>query len=162
MINWYLLYCKRGQMERAQQHLERQDVGCFSPMITIEKQRRDSRIQVLEPAFPNYLFVKFDPEMIHTTTISATRGVSHFVRFGQLPACVPDALIDALRHLPQPHLPKLPTPLLGDKVIITSGIFQGVSAIYQQQDGETRSMLLLNLLNKSVLRSIDNSQFDQA
>ena len=57
---------------------------------------RGKRIAVSEPLFPNYLFVEFDPERIHTT-ISATRGVSHFVRFGALPSVIPSKVIDELR-----------------------------------------------------------------
>ncbi len=86
MQAWYLLYCKRGQLQRAQEHLERQSVNCLTPVITLEKMQRGKRTTVSEPLFPNYLFVEFDPEVIHTTTISATRGVSHFVRFGAHPA----------------------------------------------------------------------------
>ncbi len=82
MQSWYLLYCKRGQLQRAQEHLERQAVNCLTPMITLEKIVRGKRTTVSEPLFPNYMFVEFDPEVIHTTTINATRGVSHFVRFG--------------------------------------------------------------------------------
>ncbi len=67
------------------------------PMITLEKMVRGKRTTVSEPLFPNYLFVEFDPEVIHTTTISATRGVSHFVRFGAMPATVPYEVIEALR-----------------------------------------------------------------
>lgn len=78
MQSWYLLYCKRGQLQRAQEHLERQAVSCLTPMITLEKMVRGKRTSVSEPLFPNYLFVEFDPEVIHTTTINATRGVSHF------------------------------------------------------------------------------------
>lgn len=37
MQSWYLLYCKRGQLQRAQEHLERQAVNCLAPMITLEK-----------------------------------------------------------------------------------------------------------------------------
>ncbi|MDI5433307.1 hypothetical protein MJM45_19910, partial [Salmonella enterica subsp. enterica serovar Kentucky] len=37
MQSWYLLYCKRGQLQRAQEHLERQAVSCLTPMITLEK-----------------------------------------------------------------------------------------------------------------------------
>lgn len=81
MQSWYLLYCKRGQLQRAQEHLERQAVSCLTPMITLEKMVRGKRTSVSEPLFPNYLFVEFDPEVIHTTTINATRGVSHFVRW---------------------------------------------------------------------------------
>lgn len=53
---------------------------------------RGKRTTVSEPLFPNYMFVEFDPEVIHTTTINATRGVSHFVRFGATPATVPSPL----------------------------------------------------------------------
>ncbi|WP_426917536.1 transcription termination/antitermination NusG family protein, partial [Serratia bockelmannii] len=55
MESWYLLYCKRGQLLRAQEHLERQQVNCLSPIITLEKIVRGKRIAVSEPLFPNYL-----------------------------------------------------------------------------------------------------------
>ena len=125
MQSWYLLYCKRGQLQRAQEHLERQAVNCLAPMITLEKIVRGKRTAVSEPLFPNYLFVEFDPEVIHTTTINATRGVSHFVRFGASPAIVPSAVIHQL-------------------------------SVY---NGEARSMLLLNLINKEIKHSVKNTEF---
>lgn len=103
MQAWYLLYCKRGQLQRAQEHLERQSVNCLTPVITLEKMQRGKRTTVSEPLFPNYLFVEFDPEVIHTTTISATRGVSHFVRFGAHPATVPSTVIHQLSVYQQPE-----------------------------------------------------------
>ncbi|SUH18761.1 Transcription antitermination protein nusG [Salmonella enterica subsp. enterica] len=97
MQSWYLLYCKRGQLQRAQEHLERQAVSCLTPMITLEKMVRGKRTSVSEPLFPNYLFVEFDPEVIHTTTINATRGVSHFVRLARiLRSCLPALFISFL------------------------------------------------------------------
>ncbi|MGV3346656.1 transcription/translation regulatory transformer protein RfaH [Enterobacteriaceae bacterium LUAb1] len=159
MEAWYLLYCKRGQLLRAREHLERQTVHCLSPMISIEKIVRGKRKTVNEPLFPNYLFIAFDPENIHTTTISATRGVSHFVRFGNQPATVPKDVICTLQaEMPQTLVnPDIPKP--GDNVLITGGAFEGLQAIFTEPDGEARSMLLLNLLNKSVLSSVDNRQF---
>lgn len=161
MESWYLLYCKRGQMLRAKEHLERQAVHCLSPMIALEKLVRGRRTQVNEPLFPNYLFIEFDPEAIHTTTISATRGVSHFVRFGSLPATVPQDVIVALQTQTIETLsdPDLPQP--GDRVLITAGAFEGLKAIFTEPDGEARSMLLLNLLNKQIVRSMDNKQFQK-
>ncbi|MFP1870129.1 transcription/translation regulatory transformer protein RfaH [Lonsdalea quercina] len=159
MESWYLLYCKRGQLLRAKEHLERQTVNCLSPMITVEKVVRGKRTEVSEPLFPNYLFVAFDPEHIHTTTISATRGVSHFVRFGALPATVPQGVIDELALNPTLVMTDPETPQPGDTVTIMEGTFNGLEAIYAEPDGEARSMLLLNLLNKQVKQSIDNRQF---
>ncbi|APS31884.1 transcription/translation regulatory transformer protein RfaH [Pectobacterium brasiliense] len=162
MEAWYLLYCKRGQLLRAKEHLERQDVTCVSPMITLDKIVRGKRTEVCEPLFPNYLFVEFDPERIHTTTISATRGVSNFVRFGALPATIPQQVIDELSLLPVQGIIDPLTPQPGDSVVITDGIFSGLQAIYTEPDGEARSMLLLNMLNKQVRQSIDNREFRKA
>ena len=161
MKNWYLLYCKRGQIPRAIEHLERQQVGCFTPFVTIEKIVRGKRTAVTEPLFPNYLFIEFDPEVIHTTTINSTRGVSSFVRFGKYPITVPQDVIDTLQ------IPQLSTlsyseenvPHSGDSVLITEGIFQGLQAIYQEPDGEARSILLLNILNSEVKKSVSNKEF---
>lgn len=77
------------------EHLERQAVNCGTDDHH-GKIVRGKRTAVSEPLFPNYLFVEFDPEVIHTTTINATRGVSHFVRFGASPAIVPSAVIHQL------------------------------------------------------------------
>lgn len=161
MKAWYLLYCKRGQTSRAKEHLERQSVHCLCPEITVEKIVRGKRAVVNDPLFPNYLFVEFNPELIHTTSISATRGVSHFVRFGMKPAIVPGSVIAALRAEVYDSLADHNTPLSGDSVLITNGVFEGVEAIFTEPDGETRSLLLLSLLNKPVLHSIDNRQFQK-
>ena len=162
MQAWYLLYCKRGQLERAQQHLERQAVNCLTPMITLEKIVRGKRTAVSEPLFPNYLFIEFDPEVIHTTTINATRGVSHFVRFGANPATVPAPVIAQLAHYHPEGVTDPQTPYPGDSVVITEGAFEGLKAIFTEPDGEARSMLLLNLLNQQVVQSVKNTDFRKA
>ncbi|ANI29582.1 transcriptional regulator [Yersinia entomophaga] len=161
MESWYLLYCKRGQILRAKEHLERQQVVCQTPIAAVEKIIRGKRKVVDEPLFPNYLFVKFDPECIHTTTISSTRGVSNFVRFGAGPVVVSDSIIQALLNYSQEVIIDPDTPASGDKVQITEGIFEGLQAIYAEPDGETRSMLLLKILNKEVSQSLSNNQFEK-
>lgn len=45
MQSWYLLYCKRGQLQRAQEHLERQAVSCLTPMITLENGARKTYLR---------------------------------------------------------------------------------------------------------------------
>ena len=159
MQAWYLLYCKRGQLQRAQEHLERQAVNCLTPLITLEKIVRGKRTTVSEPLFPNYMFVEFDPEVIHTTTINATRGVSHFVRFGATPTTVPSSVIDQRSIYKPEGIIDPETPYPGDSVIITEGAFEGLKAIFTEPDGEARSMLLLNLLNKEVKQSVKNTGF---
>ncbi len=161
MEDWYLIYCKRGQLNRAKRHLEQQQVICFCPLHTIEKYSRGKRILSQSPLFPSYLFIKFDPENIHTTTISATRGVSHFIHFGIYPAKVPLTLIYTLMNQSMPHTIDHLLPKRGDKVRITEGIFSGLNAIYAEPNDEKRSILLLDLINKPVRYCIENSQFEK-
>lgn len=161
MESWYLLYCKRGQLLRAKEHLERQTVKCLTPFISIEKVVQGKRTVVSEPLFPNYMFVAFNPESIHTTTISATRGVSHFVRFGSLPAIVPESVINELLLTENDAHIDPETPYPGDTVLITKGPFEGMQAIFAETDGEARSMLLLNLLNKQIRQSVKNANFQK-
>lgn len=161
MESWYLLYCKRGQLQRAKEHLERQDVPCFTPMISLEKVVRGKRMTVSEPLFPNYMFIELDPERIHTTTVQSTRGVSHFIRFGSQPATVPFRVIKALMNEPPANVCDPKTPMPGDEVLITGGTFEGMKAIYAEQDGEKRALLLLTLLNQQVAQSVDNVNFEK-
>ncbi|WP_369309834.1 transcription/translation regulatory transformer protein RfaH [Providencia rettgeri] len=162
MEKWYLLYCKRGQIERAIEHLKRQSVICMTPMTEMEKIVRGKRIVVQEALFPNYLFVKFDHNEIHTTTIQSTRGVSHFVRFGQFPTVVPDKVVELLQQAPVGHITAPELPSSGDKVTITEGIFAGIQAIFDEPNGEYRSILLLNILNKNVPKVIENTHFKKS
>lgn len=159
MEAWYLLYCKRGQTERAKKHLSNQDIPCFTPMITLEKVVRGKRTKVIEPLFPNYLFIELDPERVHTTTVQATRGVSHFIRFGALPTVIPFTVIKTLMTAPPTEMCAPETPMLGDTVMITQGTFEGFQAIYHESDGEKRAILLLNLLNKAVKQTLANTDF---
>ncbi len=46
-------------------------------------------------------------------------------------------------------------------MLITDGAFEGTEAIFTEPDGEARSMLLLNLLNKQVLQSVKNTDFQK-
>jgi len=72
---------------------------------------------------------------------------------------VPYEVIEALQtDTPQIVLDP-ETPQSGDEVLITDGTFEGLRAIFAEPDGETRSILLLNLLNKQVMRSVDNKLF---
>ncbi|MFS1539197.1 MAG: transcription/translation regulatory transformer protein RfaH [Candidatus Phlomobacter fragariae] len=162
MKNWYLIYCKRGQIERALKNLKRQHVIYLTPEAQIQKIVRGKPITVTEALFPNYLFVNFNPEKTHTTTIRSTRGVSHFIRFGTYPVIVPDNIINELRSASKQEIVAPKTLVSGDTVIITKGIFEGLKAIYSEPNGENRSVILLKILNQNVAKLIDNKQFKKS
>ncbi len=162
MNNWYLLYCKRGEQARAKLHLEHQGVECYYPQITIEKIVRGKRQSKLEPLFPSYVFIRFDCEKGPTfTTVRSTRGVVDFVRQGATPQVLQSELIDTLKNVEQQEVaPQTQGPEKGQTLRVRSGQFAGIDAIYQEPDGETRSILLVTLLNTPVEMSVDNQDIE--
>lgn len=159
MEKWYLIYHKYGELLRAIEHLERQGVTCLAPRYEEIKVVRGRKKKVMEPLFPNYIFVKFDYEIIHTSTIKSTRGVSHFVRYSNLPVIVPDEIIASLMV---PNFMKEVTeqlPEKGQAVVMHGGIYEGIQAIYSEPNGDKRSVLLLNILNREVPKVVDNDRF---
>ncbi|HAS6143565.1 TPA: transcription/translation regulatory transformer protein RfaH [Vibrio vulnificus] len=165
MKKWYLLYCKRGEQIRAKQHLENQGVECFYPTIEVEKILRGKRQTKSEPLFPSYIFVRFDFEIGPTfTTVRSTRGVVDFVKFGAHPKELQGDLIYELKLLEQEghesalQWSNLPKP--GDSIKVKSGQFAGIEAIFQEQDGETRSIMLVKMISQTVPVSIENSDLE--
>ncbi|MEZ8128742.1 transcription/translation regulatory transformer protein RfaH [Enterovibrio norvegicus] len=163
MNPWYLLYCKRSEQQRAEQHLKRQGVDCYYPQVSVEKIRRGKRSSILEPLFPNYVFASFDPEKIAFTTIRSTRGVVDFVRVGAKPQLVPVDLIKNLMVIEDNDDQRERLSEVwkyGDTIAISQGQFEGIEAIYKEADGELRSILMINLLNKQVEVSLENEILD--
>ena len=150
--NWYVLITKYAQEKRAQENLVNQGVNCWLPRITVHSvdARGDGTgSEVL--AFPRYLFAHFDTEIIHTTTIKATRGVSGIVSFNNTPAVMNGAELAALRMRMDAGASltgRAPDPEHGETVTIENGAFDGLEAIWHQPDGAKRAILLINLFGR--------------
>ncbi|WP_112478280.1 transcription/translation regulatory transformer protein RfaH [Vibrio variabilis] len=163
MKRWYLLYCKRGEQGRAKMHLENQGLSCYYPEVEVEKILRGKRQKVKEPLFPSYVFVEFDYEQGPSfTTVRSTRGVVDFIRFGAHPKEIDSALIDELQLLAErPDEPETDSlPKHGETVRVTGGQFAGIEAIFQEADGEARSIMLVNMISRPVAVSIENKDLD--
>jgi transcriptional antiterminator RfaH len=71
-------------------------------------------------------------------------------------------IIDEMRDYEQGNSDSFESemPKSGDKVLVTSGQFAGLEAIYHEADGEKRSFLMLDLINKPVKLSVPNSDIE--
>ncbi|WP_313089590.1 transcription/translation regulatory transformer protein RfaH [Pseudomonas sp.] len=143
---WYLLQTKPRQECRAEEHLRRQHFECYRP----HKPPVPGQGKAQEALFPGYLFIRLDAQQDNWYPIRSTRGVARVVAFGGEPVPVRDSLIEQLRqrlaaesrqHEPLPFKP-------GDRVQLNAGSFQDLEAIFVSRDGETRAVILLNLLQR--------------
>ncbi|MBA6222874.1 transcription/translation regulatory transformer protein RfaH [Colwellia sp. MB02u-18] len=155
MEKWYLLMCKPRQEERVHTNLNNQGVSSFYPKLSTEKILKGRRTLKQTALFPNYLFVCVDSENGPFAAVKNTRGVASFVRCGAKYQPVPNALIHQLKQ-ERAESSESRLPKTGEVVGLTNASFNNIDAIYQQPDGDMRSILLINLLNRQVTISVDN------
>ena len=142
---WYVVQTKPRQELRAREHLERQGLCCVLPMLRVEKIRRGTLQWVDEPLFARYLFVELGSMDAKWRALRSTRGVSRVVQFGGVPAKVPAEWMNAFLSRDRAPVRLFDT---GQRVIVTDGPFTGLEGIYQSPDGESRAIVLLELLGK--------------
>ena len=152
-MHWYLIHTKPRQEKSALQNLTQQGYACYLPILPTEKLRQGNLTVADEPLFPRYLFIQLGmgDSARSWSPIRSTRGVSRLVSFGNEPAKVDDRLIDLLKsqeEAVQGQPQRLFTP--GERVRLTDGAFAGIEGIYQMADGESRVMVLIELLSKPV------------
>lgn len=150
---WYLIHTKPRQEQSALQNLQQQGYTCYLPIITQKKNRQGKISIVNEPLFPRYLFIQLGEDKSDKSwvPIRSTRGVSRLVSFGTNPARVDERLI-ALLCEQEACTHAQPEPLFqpGEHVRLTNTPFAGLDAVYQMTDGNSRVMVLIELLSKQV------------
>ncbi|AKE52359.1 transcription/translation regulatory transformer protein RfaH [Kangiella geojedonensis] len=160
---WYLVQCKPHQEKRAQENLENQSINSFFPIISLKKIVRGKRKQVEEAMFPGYLFVELLETGEYWSKIRSTRGVRDFVRFGGVPAKVSQQLLEQLKVIDHDLVTIAvdSTPKEGDRVRVTTGPFKDLEGIFKMPDGEQRSIVLLNMLDKLTVLEVSNDEFEK-
>ena len=157
---WYLLRTKFKQENRASRELSQQGINCFLPILRKEKLLQRKIVIIEEPLFPQYIFILVDPKRINWTSIKSTRGVSNIVVFGSEPTAIDDDVILEIRKL---ELLK-PEPLLkaGQPIKIIDGPLKDLNAIYSAPDGNARSFILINFIQKNRNLIISNDLIQPA
>ncbi len=150
---WFAVCCKPRQEWIAEENLLRQGFKVYLPRMRISKRRGGHWIDVIEVLFPRYIFIRIDPLRRSTAPVRSTRGAIGLVRFGGQPAVVPDAVMEALMQREEAgsglHRDQRPLFCEGEAVKLVGGPLTGMEGVFQQQDGEKRVIVLLELLGKA-------------
>ena len=157
--HWYLLQTKFKQENKAAQELRQQNISVFFPLYKLEKMVKGNKVTKEEPLFPRYLFAWLDLENTNWTSIRSTRGISNFVAFGNGPAIVDQAIIKELKKIDL--MPEESYFKAGEKIRVASGSLEGLSAIYQSENGSSRSYILLEFMQQNQYISIDNQLIER-
>jgi transcriptional antiterminator RfaH len=150
---WYAVCCKPRQEAVAEENLLRQQFEVYLPRIRTRQRRRGQWIDAVEVLFPRYLFIRIDPLQRSAAPVRSTRGVVGLVRFAGQPAVVPDPVIATLMQREDPvsglHNDTRPLIRAGESIRLVDGPLSGMEGVFTQEDGETRVIVLLELLGKA-------------
>lgn len=155
-MHWFVVHTKPRQETRALNNLELQGYNCFLPTIPKKKVLKSSVEIIQEPLFPRYLFISLDISLQGKSwsPIRSTFGVSKLITFGADPLRVDPELIESLQNCHE-VFQKAPSPYKpGDLVQMKEGAFAGLDLIYQMDDGESRALVLIELLHKPTKISV--------
>lgn len=145
---WYLVYVKPRHESIAETHLVRQGFHIYLPVVQQHKRQRQAYHVVTEPLFPRYLFIQLDSEIEDWSKIRSTRGCVSLVRFGMLPARVPDRLVEQLKQDTSTRLitaSSVPDFKEGDRVRVLDGVLMDYEGIVQTKESQQRVTLLLKI-----------------
>ncbi len=147
---WFLAQFKPNCQHIAERNLQRQHFPVFLPQQMVTRRQRGRFVEALQPLFPGYLFVSFDPASGGWRKINATYGITRLVAFGSDPAPVPPALVaELMARCDGEGQLQPPTAFApGDSVRVTKGPFADFVARIEKLDSQERVWLLLDILGR--------------
>jgi transcriptional antiterminator RfaH len=157
MKRWYVVNTKPHNEDRAAINLTNGGIEVLAPKLKLRKFKEGKFIQVIEPMFPSYIFVRFHP-VDEFRMVKYARGVKTIVHFGGQIIPLKDEMIEFIKTrlengvaaIQKPHMIK------GEKILIKDGPFKGFSGIFESElDGKERVAILLDGVNYCAKMEID-------
>jgi transcriptional antiterminator RfaH len=159
-LNWWVVQTKSEGEVLAIEHLQQQGFTTYCPMYKKEVIRGRQAKVTTTPLFARYVFVLADQLALQTVhTIRSTLGVSQLIKVGEQPTLVKASIIDEIKALETEHLNQVKQHFTSnDKVVISQGIYKGLEAVYQMDDGLERAVVMLNLLQRDTQLTLNKTQ----
>lgn len=155
---WFALASKAKCEVRVCNNLWSQGFTCFFPEIKQIKLLRGVRTESVTSLFSSYFFIKLEEFERYFRTMSNTRGVNVFVRFGLHFAKIDEQVIEFLkqRHGSDQIIEDKSLFQPNDEVEILDGQFKYMRAFYQFNSGDERTMVLVQILQQQIKLYVDN------
>lgn len=154
MTSWCAVQTHIRCEDKAAFHLRRQGYTVFLPKH-LKRRKHARRVDwVQTPLFPRYLFVALDSLAGQWWSIRSTIGVNDMIRFGDMPATVPDEIIDEIKaRQDEKGMVKLRAECgfkPGERVKIIDGPLSDLEGLFECPNDEDRVTVLFNLMGREI------------
>jgi len=164
MKQWYVVSTKPRNEDRAAANLTQGGIEVLAPKLRFRRWREGKFVDMTEPMFPGYIFVKFHP-VDDFRLVKYTRGIRTVVNFNgriiplqeTLISFIRRRLVDGVATVEKKEFRK------GEKIIIQEGPFKGFSGIFERElDGKERIAILLEGVDYCARMEIDRELVQSA
>jgi transcription antitermination factor NusG len=152
---WFALVVRSRWERSAATSLASKGYDCLLP-VSKERRRWSDRWKELElPLFPGYLFSRF--QAYERAAVLSAPGVLSIVGIGRVPTPVDSKEIAAVQLVAQTGFPARPWSYVevGEVVRLDRGPLQGLTGIVLQRKSESKLILSVTLLKRSIAVEID-------
>lgn len=148
--SWYVLHTKSRSENVVNEGLQRKSVEVFLPRIKVKSRRRDRNLMIQVPLFPGYLFVRTSLHPTEHLDILKTAGAVRLIGTRNRPSPVPDDTIESLKIMVSTDHPVITGKSFkkGDRVIVVSGPFTGVTGTVIRYSGKSRVVVNIEALGQ--------------
>jgi len=159
---WYVLHTKSRFENVVNDGLHKKSLEVFNPKIKVRSKRRDRRMMISVPLFPGYVFVKTDLNHNEYLTILKTAGVVRFVGNTSGPVPVMDQEIGSLKIMTETGVEIVTGTRFkkGDRIIVVSGPFAGVTGYFMQYRGQGRVVVNIEALGQFAAVNVEEGDLE--
>ncbi|MCK4252296.1 UpxY family transcription antiterminator [candidate division WOR-3 bacterium] len=155
-MSWYAAYTRPNHERVVDKLLRDKGIGTFLPKVIVPSRRRDRKILIKRPLFPNYLFVELNQARGNWMKVFRTPGLVRICG-NERPMPVPDEDIESIRIFVNGDRNIYPLSYLqvGSKVQVISGPLAGAIGIFVKEDSKKRRLVVsIELMGQSVAASL--------
>jgi transcriptional antiterminator RfaH len=155
-MSWYVTYTRRNHERVVNKILTQKGLTTFLPRIIVPSRRKDRKILIKRPLFPNYVFVELDHERENWMKVFRTPGLVRICGNGR-PMPIPSEDIESIRIFVNSDRNIYPLPFLhvGSKVQVASGPLAGAVGILIKEEPKRRQLVVsIELMGQSVTATL--------
>jgi transcriptional antiterminator RfaH len=155
MLHWYALFTKPRQENQVAQILSSKGIETYVPAVVVRTRRQNRTKRAF---FPRYAFARINFDVIATSAIIWTPGLTNLVSFDNYLAIVPDPIIERMKQrleeIGEYGYAAIFQP--GDRVRVLNGPFKDFEAVFDKAlSGTDRVRILLGVLGKAARYEIE-------
>jgi transcription antitermination factor NusG len=154
-VAWYGVRTKSNSEKLAAELVSAKGYEAYLPLYRARRRWSDRVVEKELALFPGYFFCKLDP--LHRLPILMTPGVVSIVSSGKIPIPIPQMEMAAIRTSIDSGFLVVPCPYLkeGQRVRVREGPLEGLEGILIRKKNESRIVLSVDMLQRSVSMEID-------